>query len=85
MAVLFKEKLVPKKVFLIVLFLFPWLFGIHVHIHAALSAIGAIGVLLLFTWLWKANTGPKSAVALAMLFALQVYCCSMFLQGLWLG
>lgn len=85
MAVLFKENLVSRNLFLVVLFVFPWLFGIHVHIQAAAGGLLAAVVVLIFTFLWKSNTQVSSVLALAILFILQAFCCSLFLKGYWLA
>ncbi|MGB0424621.1 MAG: hypothetical protein ACPGED_09865 [Flavobacteriales bacterium] len=85
MAVLFKEGVVPKRLFMICLAILPWFFGIHVHIQAVVGGFTLIALLMIFSYLWKANTKLTTLAALTMLFVLQAFCCSLFLQGYWLG
>ena len=85
MAVLFRESLIPRKALIGILFFFPWLFGIHVHIQAALTASLLSAIVAGSILFWSSNTTWKSALVIAMLAVLQAYCCSLFLQGHWLG
>ena len=85
MAVLFRESLIPRKALIGILFFFPWLFGIHVHIQAALTASLLSAIVAGSILFWSSNTTWKSTLVIAMLAVLQAYCCSLFLQGHWLG